>query len=159
MISGNRLIMTQRQQIMEEIWELRQALKAGDLQTALAIVDEMEEMSRDDKVQKIASYMRVLLVHKIKQAVEGRSAKSWDVSIRHALRQIASVNKWRKAGGWYLNDDDLSSLLAEVYDAALDWASLEVHEGIYSAAALLSMHDREAVLANTFSEVQRAQAI
>ena len=142
---------------MEEIWALRQALEAGDLQTALAIVDEMEEMSRDDKVQKIASYMRVLLVHKIKQAVEGRSTKSWDVSIRHALRQITSVNKRRRAGGWYLNDDDLSSLLAEVYDAALDWASLEAHEGIYSADALLSMHDREAVLASAYAAIREAQ--
>jgi hypothetical protein len=144
---------------MEEIWELRRALEAGDLQTALAIVDEMEEMSRDDKVQKIASYMRVLLVHKIKQAVEGRSTKSWEVSIRHALRQIASVNKRRKAGGRYLNDDDLSTLLAEVYEAALDWASLEAHEGIYSAEALLHMHDREAVLTRAYAEIQEAQAV
>jgi hypothetical protein len=144
---------------MEEIWELRRALEAGDLQTALAIVDEMEEMSRDDKVQKIASYMRVLLVHKIKQAVEGRSTKSWEVSIRHALRQIASVNKRRKAGGRYLNDDDLSTLLAEVYEAALDWASLEAHEGIYSAEALLRMHDREAILTRAYAEIQEAQAV
>jgi hypothetical protein len=144
---------------MEEIWELRRALEAGDLQTALAIVDEMEEMSRDDKIQKIASYMRILLVHKIKQAVEGRSTKSWEVSIRHALRQIASVNKRRKAGGWYVNDDDLSTLLADVYEAALDWASLEAHEGIYSAEALLSMHDRETVLAGAFAEIQEAQAV
>jgi hypothetical protein len=144
---------------MEEIWELRQALEAGDLQTALAIVDEMEEMSRDDKIQKIASYMRVLLVHKIKQAVEGRSTKSWEVSIRHALRQIASVNKRRKAGGWYVNDDDLSTLLAEVYEAALDWASLEAHEGIYSADALLSMHNREAVLASAYAAIQEARAV
>ncbi len=142
---------------MEEIWALREALEAGDMQTALAIVDEMEEMSRDDKIQKIASYMRVLLVHKIKQAVEGRSTKSWEVSIRHAVRQIASVNKRRKAGGWYLNDNDLSALLAEVYDAALDWASLEAHEGIYSAEALLSMQDRDAVLANAYAEIQAAQ--
>jgi thioredoxin-like negative regulator of GroEL len=91
---------------MEELWGLRKALEAGDVQAALTLVDEMEEMSRDDKVQKIASYMRVLLVHKIKQAVEGRSTKSSDVSIRHALRQIAAVNKRREAGGWYLNDDE-----------------------------------------------------
>jgi hypothetical protein len=144
---------------MEEIWELRRALEAGDLQTALAIVDEMEEMSRDDKIQKIASYLRILLVHKIKQAVEGRSTKSWEVSIRHALRQIVSVNKRRKAGGWYVNDDDLSTLLADVYEAALDWASLEAHEGIYSAEALLSMHDREAVLASAYAAIQEAQAV
>jgi hypothetical protein len=141
---------------MEELWELRQALEAGDMQAALAIADEMEEMSRDDKIQKIASYMRILLIHKIKQAVEGRSTKSWDVSMRHALRQIAAVNKRRKAGGAYLNADDLSTLLAEIYDSALDWASLEAHEGIYSTTELAAMHDRETLLAETFSLIQEA---
>jgi hypothetical protein len=139
---------------MEELWELRRALEAGDMQAALAIVDEMEEMSCDDKIHKIASYMRILLVHKIKQAVEGRSTKSWDVSMRHALRQIAAVNKRRKAGGSYLNADELSTLLAETYDSALDWASLEAHEGIYSTAELAAMHDRETLLAETFNMIQ-----
>jgi hypothetical protein len=142
---------------MEELWELRQALAAGDMQAALAIVDEMEEMSRDDKIQKIASYMRILLVHKIKQAVEGRSTKSWEVSIRHALRQIATVNKRRSAGGRYLNEDELSTLLAEVYDTALDWASLEAHEGIYSVEELAAMHDRETLLAATCAMMQEVQ--
>ena len=142
---------------MEELWEIRQALEAGDLQAALALVDEMEEMSRDDKVQKIASYMRVLLVHRIKQAVEGRSTKSWDVSIRHALRQIAAVNKRRQAGGWYLSDANLAALLAEAYESALDWASLEVHEGIHSADELARLHDREALLADALTMLRAAQ--
>ena len=142
---------------MEELWEIRQALEAGDLQAALALVDEMEAMSRDDKVQKIASYMRVLLVHRIKQAVETRSTKSWDVSIRHALRQIATVNKRRQAGGWYLSEENLSVLLAETYESALDWASLEVHEGIHSADELARLHDREALLADALRMIRIAQ--
>lgn len=142
---------------MEELWEIRQALKSGDLQTALALVDEMEEMSRDDKIQKIASYMRVLLVHKIKQAVEGRSTKSWEVSIRHALRQIATVNKRRQAGGWYLSDENLSALLAETYDSALDWASLEVHEGVHGADELARLHDREELLAGALDMIRTVQ--
>ena len=142
---------------MEELWAIRQALESGDLQTALALVDEMEEMSRDDKVQKIASYMRVLLVHRIKQAVEGRSTKSWEVSIRHALRQIATVNKRRQAGGWYLSDENLSALLAETYESALDWASLEVHEGVYGADELARLHDQEALLAGALGMIRVAQ--
>jgi len=142
---------------MEELWEIRQALEAGDLQAALALVDEMEEMSRDDKVQKIASYVRVLLVHRIKQAVEARSTKSWDVSIRHALRQIAAVNKRRQAGGWYLNEENLSMLLAETYESALDWASLKVHEGIHSVDELAHLHDREGLLAEALGMIRTAQ--
>ena len=142
---------------MEELWEIRQALESGDLQTALALVDEMEEMSRDDKIQKIASYMRVLLVHRIKQAVEGRSTKSWEVSIRHALRQIATVNKRRQAGGWYLSDENLSALLAETYDSALDWASLEVDEGVHSAGELARLHDQDVLLAEALGMIRAAQ--
>jgi hypothetical protein len=45
----------------------------------------MDEMSRDDKINKIISYMRVLLIHLIKQAVEKRSTRSWEDSIEDAL--------------------------------------------------------------------------
>lgn len=141
---------------MEELWELRQYLTQGDMPAALALLDEMDEMSKEDKLQKIASFMRVLLVHLIKQAVEHRSTKSWDVSIRHALRQIASVNVQRKAGGWYLNEADLRALLAQVYDSALDWASLEAHEGIYSTAELAAMHEKTVLLAEAFAQIQQA---
>jgi len=65
---------------MEELYELRRYIEMGDTAAALALLDEMDEMSRDDKVQKIASFMRVLLVHMIKQAAEYRTTKSWEVS-------------------------------------------------------------------------------
>lgn len=43
---------------MEELWELRQALAAGDMQAALAIVDEMEEMSRDTLLAETCTMMQ-----------------------------------------------------------------------------------------------------
>lgn len=143
---------------MEELWELRRYVEAGDVAAALALLDEMDEMSKDDKIQKIASFMRVLLMHLIKQAVEHRTTKSWDVSIRHAVRQIASVNTRRKAGGWYLNEEELHALLVEVYESALDWASLEAHEGIYSASELAAMHEQSQLLAEAFAHIQRAHS-
>ncbi len=125
---------------MDELWELRQYLTQGNVTAALALLDEMEEMSKEDKIQKIASSMRVLLVHLIKQAVEHRTTKSWDVSIRHALRHIASVNARRNAGGWYLSIAELQTLLEHVHEAALDWASLEAHEGVYSTSELAALY-------------------
>jgi hypothetical protein len=92
---------------MEELWELRRYVEAGDVDAALALLDEMEEMSRDDKITRIRSYMKVLLTHLTKQAVEKRTSRSWDVSIRNALDEIATHNKWRKAGGRYLTHDAL----------------------------------------------------
>jgi hypothetical protein len=35
---------------MEELWELRRHIEAGDYDAALALLDEMEAMSQDDKM-------------------------------------------------------------------------------------------------------------
>jgi len=44
---------------MEELWELRRYVEAGDVDAALALLDEMEEMSRDDKITQMRSYMKL----------------------------------------------------------------------------------------------------
>jgi hypothetical protein len=131
---------------MEELWELRRYVEAGDVDTALALLDEMEELSRDDKITRIRSYMKVLLTPLIKQAVEKRSSRSWDVSIRNALDEIATHNKRRKAGGWYLTRDELVETLREAYELALDRAALDAFGGAYSAADIRAMHDPAALL-------------
>ncbi|MEQ8752249.1 MAG: hypothetical protein RID09_01870 [Coleofasciculus sp. G1-WW12-02] len=41
---------------MEELLELKRLLLKGDTKGALAIVEELEEMSRDDKINNISSY-------------------------------------------------------------------------------------------------------
>jgi hypothetical protein len=38
---------------MEELWELRRHIEAGDYEAALALLDEMEAMARDDKITRI----------------------------------------------------------------------------------------------------------
>jgi hypothetical protein len=52
---------------MEELLELQQSINSGDYAKALSIVDEMEAMSPEDKVEKIYSYLIILLLHPIKQ--------------------------------------------------------------------------------------------
>jgi hypothetical protein len=44
----------------EELEQLRQFLETGQLDAAFSLLDEMDEMSRDDKIHKIQSYMHVL---------------------------------------------------------------------------------------------------
>lgn len=48
---------------MEELLELRQLLKQGKIHEALLLVDELEEMSLSDKINKIDSYGVILLIH------------------------------------------------------------------------------------------------
>jgi hypothetical protein len=131
---------------MDELSELRDLLQAGRIEDALLLVDELDEMSREDKINKISRYMRILLIHLIKQQAEQRSTRSWEVSIKEALRQIQRTNTRRKVGGVYLGRDELLEELEDVYDLALERASLEAFGGIYEAADLASRLSRQEVL-------------
>ena len=58
---------------MEELFTLKSLLLEGDISGALAIVEELEEMSRDDKINNIRRFAVVLLLHLIKQQAEKRT--------------------------------------------------------------------------------------
>ncbi|MDB9533109.1 DUF29 family protein, partial [Nodularia spumigena CS-1038] len=107
---------------MEELIELKALLLQGDISGALAIVEDLEEMSRDDKINNIRSYTVILLLHLIKRQAEKRTTRSWDVSIRNSVREIREKNKRRKAGGHYLNPEDLLQVLEVAYPMAIDQA-------------------------------------
>jgi Domain of unknown function DUF29 len=131
---------------MEELLELRELLKEGNLPGALLLVEEMTEMSKDDKLNKIFSYGIILLLHLIRQQTEKRTTRSWDVSIRHSVRQIQRTNHRHKSKGSYLSRDELMETLADAYTSALDEAALEAFEGRYEAAEIAAMVDRPKIL-------------
>jgi primase-polymerase (primpol)-like protein len=145
---------------MEELLKLRELLLKGDMTGALAIVDELEEMSRDDKINNIRSYAVILLMHLIKQKAENRTTKSWELSIRNSIRGIQTKNQRRKAGGTYLNTDELSLAISEAYTEAVDRASSEVEEGRYEPHELAKLVnrqeicDRAMILISTNLEIQ-----
>ena len=87
---------------MEELLTLKELLIKGDIPGALVIVEELQEMSRNDIIKTIRSYAVILLLHLIKQQAENRTTRSWGVSIRNAVREIKRENKRRKTGGYYL---------------------------------------------------------
>lgn len=116
------------------------------MKDALILVEKMTEMGKDDKINKIFSFSVVFLVHLIKQEAEGRSTRSWEVSIRNAVRYIQRSNKCRKAGGYYLQPEELRETVNEAYEAALDAASVEAFEGTYSVQELGERVARSAVI-------------
>ncbi len=142
---------------MEEFEALRHAIEAGDYDQALGLLDELDAMSRDDKIIKIMSYMRVLLLHLIKQAAEQRSTRSWDDSIAEALDRIVALNKRRKAGGHYLDNMTLHEALAETYPSALRRATREAFEGVRSVEQLAALVDRAGILDTALQQILRAQ--
>ncbi|WP_346341731.1 hypothetical protein [[Phormidium] sp. ETS-05] len=103
-------------------------------------------MSTDDIINNIGSYGIILLLHLMKQQVENRNHRSWDVSIRNAVLAIRKLNKRRKAGGVYLPPDELRLALAEAYPEAINQAELEVANGIYEIEELSSMVDENLII-------------
>ncbi len=144
---------------MEELLELRACLEQRRYDDALAIVDELEEMSKDDKINKIDSFAVILLLHLIKQAVEQRTTRSWDNSIRHAVRQIAKTNKRRKAGGTYLTADEVRQTLADAFQPALEYAAMEAFEGRYEADELADKCDSQAICQQAFRLLEEHSAV
>ncbi len=130
---------------MEELLELRTCLEQHRYDDALIIVTELEEMSKEDKINRIDSFAIIILLHIIKQVAEKRSTRSWETSIRNALREIRKTNKRRKAGGTYLTADEMRHILSEAYQSALEHAALESFEGRYDADELAAMVDPQAI--------------
>ncbi|MBD2741790.1 DUF29 family protein [Coleofasciculus sp. FACHB-1120] len=131
---------------MEELLDLKNLLLKGDIQGSLAIVEELEEMSRNDIVKTIRSYAVIFLLHLIKQQVENRTTRSWEVSTRNSVREIQRENKCRKAGGYYLSPEELLETLEEAYLNAIDEASLELEEGHYELEELEQLINKKELL-------------
>ena len=131
---------------MEELLILKEFLVCGDIPGALILVEEMTEMSKDDKINKIFSYSITLLLHLIKQSAEKRSTKSWEISIANSVKQVQRSNKRRKASGNYLTQLELKETLEDAYESALNQASLEAFEGRYESTAIDTMIDRAKVI-------------
>jgi hypothetical protein len=158
-VKGRVLLLRRTLTMLDELDELRQAIESGDYGQALALIDELDEMSRDDKTSKIESYMRILLIHLIKQRAENRNTRSWQASIDEAIERITATNKRRKSGGYYLNEDGLGEALGQMWTSALRWAALEAFEGIYTAEQLAAMVDREALLETARQRIKQSQDV
>lgn len=142
---------------MEELLTLRQYIQEQNYNKALELIAEMEEMSKEDKLNKIYSYAVILLLHLIKQAAEERSTRSWDFSIYNASKEIRRVNKRRKSGGYYANDTELKETLADAFDTAIKKAALEAFEGQCTEAEIADKIDSQKVLATALEYIKTEQ--
>ncbi len=131
---------------MEELLELKELLQQGKIAEALIVVEELEEMSKTDKLNKIFSYATILLLHLIKKMAEKRTIKSWDTSIFNSVKQIQRSNQRRKAKGNYLTEEELLETITDAFESALKQAAIEAFEGRYEAEEISEMVDSEAII-------------
>jgi regulator of RNase E activity RraB len=131
---------------MEELLEIKELLHQGKVAEALIIVEELEEMSKVDKLNKIFSYAIILLLHLIKKKAEKRTTKSWETSIFNSVKQIQRSNQRRKAKGTYLTEEELLETIHDAYESALREAAIEAFEGSYEAEEIREMVDCEEII-------------
>ena len=136
---------------MEELLMIRQYIQEQRYEEALELVDELEAMSKEDKLNKIYSYAVILLLHLIKQAAEQRSTRSWEFSIYNSTKEIKRTNKRRKSGGYYANEDELKEILNDAFDTAIKKAALEAFEGEYKEDELILKIKPEEIKAQALS--------
>lgn len=131
---------------MEELLTLKSLLLKGDIPGSLAIVEELEEMSRKDIIKTIRSYAVILLLHLIKQQAENRTTRSWDVSIRNSVLEIQEENQRPRSAGFYLPLEELRIVVETAYKQAINKASLEVEEGRYEPRELSQLVNQDEII-------------
>jgi hypothetical protein len=143
---------------MEELLELKELLVGGNISDALLLVEEMTEMSKDDKLNKISSFARILLLHLIKRQAEEKTTKSWEASIENAVYEIQKTNRRRKAGGAYLSAEELRDAVADAYRVAMSGAAAEAFGGCYTVKQLALMVDRSVIIDKAIALISGGEA-
>lgn len=131
----------------QELIDLRNSILQGNYADALAIVDELEGMSKQAILRNIESYLKILLIHLIKNQIEQRLTNSWIASIRNSIREIKKINLKENKKSYYVNQDEWENLIEEeaIEDAIAD-ASLEIINGKYTRSQLSKILDRNQII-------------
>ncbi|AFZ24318.1 protein of unknown function DUF29 [Cylindrospermum stagnale PCC 7417] len=136
----------------QELIDLKNSILEGRYADALVIVDELEGMSTKAILRQIKSYLRILLIHLIKNHLELRLTNSWAASIRNAIREIKEANFKDNKNSYYINQDEWEIFIEEeVIEDAIADASLEVMNGVYSQFQLAEIVDRTQLMQTALS--------
>ena len=99
---------------MEELAILKKHILEGRYTDALAVVEDLEGMSRKAILMTIKSFLTRLVSHLIKNDAEQRLTNSWSASIRNPIVQIQEWNVMGNHTGHYVHADDWRELLENV---------------------------------------------
>ena len=126
----------------QELIDLRASILEGRYEDALAIVDELEGMSKQAILRNIESFLARLMIHLIKNQIEQRLTNSWVASISDSIRQIKKLNFKDNKTSYYINADEWQPFLEEAIEAAINPASVEVLNGGLKPDKLSNRVDR-----------------
>ena len=123
----------------QELVDLRNSIVEQRYTDALAIVDELEGMSKQAILRNIQAFLRILLIHLIKNQIEQRLTNSWVASIRNSLVEIKKINLKENKKSYYINQDEWDSWLEDEIELAIADASLEIMNGKFKRQQISQM--------------------
>ncbi|MBE9237408.1 DUF29 family protein [Anabaena aphanizomenioides LEGE 00250] len=130
----------------QELTDLRNSILAGKYEDALAIVDELEGMSKQAIFRNIQSFLRVLLIHLIKNQIEQRLTNSLAASIENAILEIKKLNMKENKKSYYINNDEWGEILTDALESAIRPATLEVMNGKFNRKQLSQLLNKEQLI-------------
>ena len=130
----------------QELIDLRASILEGRYEDALAIVDELDWMSKKATLLAIESFLLRMLIHLIKNQLEQRLTNSWAASIRGSIIEIKKRNLQDNETSYYVKENEWQVMLEETLEQAISDASVEVLHGAYTPFQLSEMVDRERVI-------------
>jgi len=123
----------------QELIDLRNSIVEQRYTDALAIVDELEGMSKQAILRNIESFLVRLMIHLIKNQVEQRLTNSWAASIESSILEIKKLNLKDNKKSYYLNIDEWVEILEDSIELAIRPASLEVMNGKFQRQQISQM--------------------
>ncbi|MGA9377864.1 MAG: DUF29 family protein [Phormidium sp.] len=130
----------------QELIDLRASILEGRYEDALAIVDELDWMSKKATLRSIKSFLLRMLIHLIKNQLEQRLTNSWAASIRGSIVQIKDLNLQDNKTSYYVKQDEWETMLEDILEQAVRDASVEAFNGAYNSFQLLEMVDRNEII-------------
>jgi hypothetical protein len=137
--------------VSEELATLRQTILSGQYTEALALIDDLDEMSKKAVLRTIRSYLVRLMSHLVKNQMEQRLTNSWAASIRGSVIEIQDLNRKESGVSFYLQPDDWAEYVDEAFEDAVYEAAAEAFEGVYRPPHLMTMLDRERICQTTLT--------
>ena len=136
----------------QELIDLRNSILQGNYADALAIIDELEGMSKQAILRNIESFLKILLIHLIKNQIEQRLTNYWMACIRNSIREIQKINLKENKKSYYVNHDEWENLIEEeVIEDAIADASIEIMNGKYTRSQLSKILDRKLIISTAMT--------
>ena len=132
----------------QELIDLKHSIMEGRYTDALAIVDELEGMSKQAILRNIQSFLVRMIIQLIKNQVEQRLTNYWVASIEDSILEIKNLNFQQNKISYYINADAWEEILEDALESAIRPASLEVFNGKFKRSQLSKMLDKPQIILN-----------